>query len=194
MDGKLKIPGRLNAIAPGVLVHVVDLFSGRRFLVDTGAAFSIIPHSSSLPASGRGIVGPTGLPIKCWGEREVQLKLSGQFFKWTFLSKFLRQWVLPNIFPLGITHLFLDLMARQFLHLQPVLVLMARRFLHLQPVLVLMVRRFLHLQPVLVLMVRRSHPLLQQSPFVGRGPPMAAAWLLGFQFSFNCCCSVIRTW
>jgi hypothetical protein len=86
VDGKLEIPGRLDAIAPGVLVHVVDQFSGRRFLVDTGAAFSIIPHSSSLPASGRGIVGPTGLPIKCWGEREVQLKLSGQCFKWTFLQ------------------------------------------------------------------------------------------------------------
>jgi hypothetical protein len=86
MDGKLKALGWLNAIAPGVLVHMVDQFSGRRFLVDTGAAFSIIPHSSSLPASGRGIVGPTGLPIKCWGEREVQLKLSGQCFKWIFLQ------------------------------------------------------------------------------------------------------------
>ncbi len=79
-------PGAVNTIAPGVLVHVVDQISGWRFLVDTGAAFSIIPHSSSLPASGRGIVGPTRIPIKCCGEREVQLKLSGRCFKWTFLQ------------------------------------------------------------------------------------------------------------
>jgi hypothetical protein len=59
LDGKLKSPGRLNAIAPGILVHVVDQLTSRRFLV--GAAFSIISHSSSLPASGQSIVGPTGL-------------------------------------------------------------------------------------------------------------------------------------
>jgi hypothetical protein len=57
MGGKLETPGRFNTIAPGVLVHVVDQICGWRFLVDTGAAFSIIPHSSSLPATGRGIVG-----------------------------------------------------------------------------------------------------------------------------------------
>jgi hypothetical protein len=44
MSGKLETLGRLNAIAPGVLVHVVDQISGRRFLVDMRAAFSIIPH------------------------------------------------------------------------------------------------------------------------------------------------------
>jgi hypothetical protein len=57
MGEKLEAPGQINAIAPGILVHVVDQISGRRFLADTGAALSIIPHSSSLPASGRGIVG-----------------------------------------------------------------------------------------------------------------------------------------
>ena len=86
LDGKLGAPGRLNAVAPGFLVHVLDQNSGRRFLVDTGAAFSILPHFSSLPATGQGIVGPTGSPIKCWGECEVDLKLSGQSFKWTFLQ------------------------------------------------------------------------------------------------------------
>jgi hypothetical protein len=86
LGGKLRSPGRLNAVAPGVLVHVVDQLTGRRFLVDTGAAFSIIPHSSSLPPSGRGIVGPTGQPIQCWGEKKVQIKLSGHLFEWTFLQ------------------------------------------------------------------------------------------------------------
>ncbi len=51
--------GRLNAVAPGFLIHVMDQISGWHFLVDTGAAFSIIPHSYSISASGRGIVGLT---------------------------------------------------------------------------------------------------------------------------------------
>jgi hypothetical protein len=42
-------------------------FTGRRFLVDTGAAFSILPHPSSDPATGQGLIGPSGSPIRCWG-------------------------------------------------------------------------------------------------------------------------------
>jgi hypothetical protein len=32
------------------------------------------------------MVGPTGSPIRCWEECQVQLKLSVQVFKWTFLQ------------------------------------------------------------------------------------------------------------
>ncbi len=51
--GKLQSPGWLNTVALGVLVHVVDQFSGRHFLVDTGITFIIIPHSK-LELSGQG--------------------------------------------------------------------------------------------------------------------------------------------
>jgi hypothetical protein len=67
MDGRLETQGQLNAVAPGVLVHGVDQLTGWRFLVDTGTAFNIIPHSSSLPDHGPEIVVLTGLPIKCCG-------------------------------------------------------------------------------------------------------------------------------
>jgi hypothetical protein len=46
--GKLTSKGRLNAVAPGPLVHIEDQLSKRRFLVDTGASFSIYPFSSKL--------------------------------------------------------------------------------------------------------------------------------------------------
>ncbi len=39
--GKLVSRGRLNAVAPGPLVHIENQLSKRRFLVDTGASFSI---------------------------------------------------------------------------------------------------------------------------------------------------------
>jgi hypothetical protein len=83
--GKLGSPGRLNAVAAGQLIHMLDQISNRRFLVDTGASYSILPHCSSLPASGPKLYGPVGQPIPCWGDRLVKLKFQDQDFSWKFL-------------------------------------------------------------------------------------------------------------
>ncbi len=83
--GKLELPEWLNAVAPGLLVYINDQLIGRRFLVDTGAAFSILPHQSSKPAAGQGLVGPNGSDIRCWGESAVKLQLACQYFTWYFL-------------------------------------------------------------------------------------------------------------
>jgi hypothetical protein len=83
--GKLEITGRLNAVAPRLLIYINDQLTGRRFLVETGAAFSILPHHSSDPATGQGLTGPSGSPIRCWGGSAVKLKLAGQHFTWSFL-------------------------------------------------------------------------------------------------------------
>ena len=85
MAGKLDVPGRLNAVAAGSLVYVTDQASSRRFLIDTGASFSILPHHSSARPSGPNLSGPDGQPIACWGDRTLHLVFSGQQFKWTFL-------------------------------------------------------------------------------------------------------------
>ncbi len=53
--------------------------------MDTGAAFSNLPHHSSDPATGQGLIGPSGSPIRCWGESAVKLKLASQHFTWSFL-------------------------------------------------------------------------------------------------------------
>ena len=85
LAGKLGVRGLVNAVAPGQLVYVTDQLSNRRFLVDTGAAFSILPHRSSTQPSGPALIGPNGLPIACWGDKPVQLVLDGRRFQWTFL-------------------------------------------------------------------------------------------------------------
>jgi hypothetical protein len=85
LAGKLTYRGRLNAVAPGLLVHIVDQLSGRRYLIDTGASYSIFPHVSRKPASGPRLTGPAGQLIRCWGERELTLSFHGRRFKWTFL-------------------------------------------------------------------------------------------------------------
>jgi len=53
--------------------------------VDTCAAFSILPHHSSDPATGQGLFWPSGSSIRCWGESAVKLQLAGQHFTWNFL-------------------------------------------------------------------------------------------------------------
>ena len=83
--GKLGVLGGLNAVAAGLLVHIVDRSNKRRYLVDTGASYSILPHKSPLPATGPKLFGPGGQPIRCWGERVVKLNLQDRTFSWKFL-------------------------------------------------------------------------------------------------------------
>ncbi len=85
MAGKLGSRGRLNAVVPGSLVHIVNQLSGRRYLVDTGASFWIFPHKSSTPPSGQKLTGPDGQMIPCWGEKRIVLVFHGRRFAWTFL-------------------------------------------------------------------------------------------------------------
>jgi hypothetical protein len=83
--GKLACRGLVNTVSPGRLVHVVDQLSNSRFLVDTGAAFSVFPHSSSSPPDGPALAGAAGQPILCWGEKQFQLPFNGKTFLWPFL-------------------------------------------------------------------------------------------------------------
>ena len=84
MGGKLG-GQRLGAVAPGQLVHLVDEKTGDKFLVDTGAAFSVFPHHATTPSSGPALRGPSGQSIPCWGEKQLSLVFSGRMFKWSFL-------------------------------------------------------------------------------------------------------------
>jgi hypothetical protein len=83
--GKLGGRGRVAAVAPGKLLYLRDQHSGVLYLVDSGAAFSIIPHSSSAPASGPPLTGPAGQPISCWGEKVLSLNFGGHRFQYSFL-------------------------------------------------------------------------------------------------------------
>ena len=49
LDGNLTTPARLNAIAAMMLVRLTDQLTGRRYLVDTGASFSLVPLQSRAP-------------------------------------------------------------------------------------------------------------------------------------------------
>jgi hypothetical protein len=83
--GKLSGRGRLNAVVPGSLVHIIDQLSGRRYFVDTGASFSIFPQKSTTPPTGQKLTGPDGQLIPCWGEKRTVLVFHRRRFAWTFL-------------------------------------------------------------------------------------------------------------
>ena len=85
MAGKLEAQGRLNAISPGRLLLVHDQHASRRFLVNTGATFSIIPHQSPMPPTGPALAGPNGAAIACWGSSLETLTLGKWTYKWSFL-------------------------------------------------------------------------------------------------------------
>ena len=63
----------------------MDETSQRRFLVDTGAAYSIFPYSSPGKQSGPRLTGADGLHIPCWVERRLSLTLHGCLFVWPSL-------------------------------------------------------------------------------------------------------------
>jgi hypothetical protein len=69
-----------------MLVHITDQLTDGRYLVDTGASFSLVPHRSTKPpAREPRLTGPNGLPIRCWGEERRRLQFGGRTFQWPFL-------------------------------------------------------------------------------------------------------------
>jgi hypothetical protein len=83
--GKLASRGLVGAVSPGALVLITDQLSNRRFLVDTGAAFSVFPYTSASSPSGPALAGAAGQPIPCWGEKQLSLSFGGKAFRWSFL-------------------------------------------------------------------------------------------------------------
>jgi hypothetical protein len=114
LAGKRAGRGQLNAVAAGHLLHLFDEVSRRRFLVDTGAAYSVFPHKSARESSGPQLTGAGGKPIHYWGERELNLSSYGRRFSWTFLLADVQLPILGADF-LRQHHLVVDLAAGQLL-------------------------------------------------------------------------------
>jgi hypothetical protein len=93
LAGKLAGRGGINAVhCPGAhtanggrLFFAADSISGKRFLVDTGASFSIVPHRSSSRPSGPALRTANNMRIWCWGLRTAEVNIGGTVFSWDFL-------------------------------------------------------------------------------------------------------------
>ncbi len=83
-------------------------------LVDTGASYSIYPHSSAAEPKGPPLRSPGGQAIPCWGEKQLEISFAGQKFVWTFLLAKVDFAILGADF-LKHFHLVVDLPASQLL-------------------------------------------------------------------------------
>jgi len=71
---------------PGRLLLLKDDLTQQQFLIDTGSAYTIIPHQSDEAESGPKIVAADSSPIKCWGSEERTIIAAGRPFTWKFVK------------------------------------------------------------------------------------------------------------
>ena len=67
---------------------IKDELSDYRFLVDTGAFRSILPPPGDINTnhpSSSDLVAANGTSIRTYGEQQVNIRLSGQAYTWTFI-------------------------------------------------------------------------------------------------------------
>jgi hypothetical protein len=84
MDGKLDCRrGQINAL--GGLVYLHDSKTKEKFLVDTGAAVSVFPHTSKEPSTGPPLSGADGKPIPSWGSIKKTLNFGVRAVLCTFI-------------------------------------------------------------------------------------------------------------
>ena len=82
----------------GNLLFLHDSVSGQKFLVDTGAALSIIPFRSANQPSGPELLGADGREIPAWGSRELKVIFGGHPFCFWFVCAAVKQAILGNDF------------------------------------------------------------------------------------------------
>jgi hypothetical protein len=68
------------------LIYLKDSVSHTNYLVDTGAAISLVPFNSSLSATGPAIVNANGSAIPSWNFVRKQLKFGKNSFVHSFLQ------------------------------------------------------------------------------------------------------------
>ena len=82
----------------GKLIFLHNAVSGRRFLVDTGAARSVLPHRFSATADGPRLVGADGRPIPTWKTISINLQFGVQKFTFPFLLAAVQHHILGKDF------------------------------------------------------------------------------------------------
>jgi len=70
---------------PAGLLFLTDTTHNLRFLVDSGASLSILPHQSAAQPSGPPLLGVDGQRIPTWGSRDLSVSFGGQTYPFKFL-------------------------------------------------------------------------------------------------------------
>ena len=126
MQARLLLVGKrvsrreLNTL--GGLIFLEEDDTKQQFLVDTGAAVSVLPHRSTAPATGPALAGADGKGIPSWGSIRSRLSFGLRTFFATFILAAVSRPILGLDF-LAAHHLLVDPVARLVLDaktLQPI--------------------------------------------------------------------------
>jgi cleavage and polyadenylation specificity factor subunit 1 len=113
VGGKLECRrGQVNAL--GGLIYLQDSSTNQRYLVDTGAAVSVLPHSSKSPSSGQPLSGADGRRIPSWGTVSKKLTFGFKTFLCSFILAAVAKPILGVDF-LAQHHLLVDPFSQQVL-------------------------------------------------------------------------------
>ena len=113
--GKLdRRPRGLNSLGSG-LIFLKDQKSNQSFLVDTGAAVSVLPHRSNDAPSGPALTGADGKSIASWGKVVKTLCFGAKNYFCTFLLAAVSKPILGVDF-LAANRLLVDPFSRTVLH------------------------------------------------------------------------------
>jgi hypothetical protein len=85
LEGRSAVMATATATKDGRVYCVKDELSGKFFLVDTGEAYSVIPHTSAEKPVGPALKGADGSRISCWGPSTRTVNLADSSFTWKFL-------------------------------------------------------------------------------------------------------------
>jgi hypothetical protein len=66
------------------LIFLHDSKNNLKFLVDSGASISILPHSSPAPSTGPQLVGTNGKLVPAWGRRCQTVCFASHNFEFDF--------------------------------------------------------------------------------------------------------------
>jgi Reverse transcriptase (RNA-dependent DNA polymerase)/RNase H-like domain found in reverse transcriptase/Integrase core domain/Integrase zinc binding domain len=106
-------PAGLHSL--GGMVFLKDDTSGQDFLVDTGAAVSVLPHRSSSTPHGPALVAADGRSIASWGRETKRLVFGASSFIVSFILAAVSKPILGVDF-LAANRLLVDPFARTVLH------------------------------------------------------------------------------
>ena len=85
-------------LSGGPLIYLRDKLSGKLFLVDTGAEWTLLPHWSSSPPSGPALQGAAGRHIPSWSFSDRTVVFGKDSFNFRFLLAGVTRPILGNDF------------------------------------------------------------------------------------------------
>ena len=98
MSSTMQLSGKLSSRPPVVastagysprrLFYATDRASGQRYLIDTGAAVSVVPARKEDISSGKPgppLMAANGARIRTFGTRTLSLQLKSRFYEWKFI-------------------------------------------------------------------------------------------------------------